>query len=222
MTEKPKDPFDRVEKSDDTPNERVLLEAESTEAFVERRRYQDLFNAREAVRERLRNRPAALAEGHVDRDDLNEDLHAATRALVLEAEPLFRNTEFGKQLWTQRTLGPAHLSHAFPEHLDYANVVDIDASRLPSGVQVAGDRIQFSGIKPYANLSTAVVNVEIERPATHSRNPDAINKESGQVSLIPPKNICDDVFRATNELFTELGIMGKLGGEDYRADEPGA
>lgn len=202
------------------PDEKVIVEAETTEAFLERRRYQDLFNAREEVVKRLRHRPE-LRSSEKRREELDEDLHAAVTSLVLEAEPLFRNTEVGRQLWSERVLGPVHISQAFPEAVDYANVTDMDTSRLPARVQIKDGQIRFRGIEPYAELTAGILTVKLEQSIS-SRNPHAKQEEKVRIETVPPKEVSAEAFRATNDLFSELDLMGKLGGEDYRADEPGA
>jgi hypothetical protein len=199
-------------------DERVILEAESTEAFVERRRFQDLFEARRGVLSALRDRPRAESQG-VANYDISADLHAATRAFVLEAKWLFEGSELGRELWTNRQLGPVDASEAL--HTPEAGTISrMEGDALPVGVQLYDDKIHVEGVRSYADLSSVVVPVRLEREL--NRRGAAVKAEETYARFLPPRELSEQAFAATDELLAEPDVLGKLGADDYRADEPGA
>ncbi|POG57254.1 hypothetical protein [Haloferax marisrubri] len=199
-------------------NEKVLLQAETTEAFVERRRFQDLFDARSEALEPLRKWPALRNEVR-DQRQLREETHAAVRTYLTESGQLFRATDFGRELWTERVLGPVSLSESIP-NLDQEQIVAVDGRKLPDGIQMRGEKLLFKGLRAYHGLSDAFVDVEYEKRVI-SANPNATKPEGGTVPLVPPKKIAEEAFEATDELLGELGVLGQLTGDDYDPSEPG-
>ena len=202
---------------DSAPDERVLLEAESTEAYLERRRFQDLLDARDAVVERLRGRPAArYSRDAPPVQHLDDDLHAATKAYIVEAKWLFDASTKGRRLWSDRQLGPVPVEAA----LAVWELDDLDASTLPAAVTYEDGALKLYGMGGYVRLSETEVRVTHTKTLDRRGSPTRRDKE--RVAFTPPRQLSEQAFSATDELLADMGVLGELGAGDWESEEPGA
>jgi hypothetical protein len=201
----------------DAPDERVLLEAESTEAYLERRRFQDLLDARDAVVKRLRDRPAArYSRDAPPVQHLDDDLHAATKAYIVEAKWLFDASAKGRRLWSERQLGPVPVEAA----LNVGELDDIDESTLPPQIEYRNGVFALDGVRAYVRLSET--DVRVTHTKTLDRRASPTRRDEERVRFTPPRRLSEAAFGATDELLAEMGVLGELGADDWESDEPGA
>lgn len=182
--------------------------ADSLDEFSDRARLQTLFETRHEAAEAIRRAPIRELELEHKTTEYNPQylvdriVRAGVTAYILEAEPLLRNTEPGRELWSNHQLRPVHLPEYAPahpdgewEHVSMAEPAGIDAGR-------DADMIQLEGLGDYVTLPDPI---ELDYTGLLNR-PDHSDTVTVTTRIGVDRETSTDVFRALNKLLADLGI----------------
>lgn len=201
------------ERESPEPADEIAVVVDDMDEFIDRTRYQQLFEARSAAMNALRDAPMSRVEGRGRgaREEevtyaVSESTRAAVAGYVLEAEPLYQNTDIGQELWRTASLGPLPISDVAP-NVTWGEVETHELFRVPESAAVLGtppNRVKLSGIGTFLEFGNAYLQ------ATSNSSGDWRGRERGDKTeiheLLTPPELSEQVFRVTNHLLTELGV----------------
>lgn len=214
---------------DEVPDETIFV-ADSVDEFVERRRYQELFEARERAAEALNSaveiEMRARGSGQQARDAKRAAVRQAVAGYVWEAEELFKNTQAGRKLWNNVELATIELADV----IDPGNAVNkgesfdgLSNATSRKGLQPERQNgrwvLQLWGVGDYVELSKTRIRAKCN--VGMDRRGHAQKTREMEISPSMPVAASREVYRATNALLaqSDLGIrMEAADGNEVESD----
>jgi len=191
---------------DEAPDEAVRVDDEVTD-MVDRARLTALFDAREQAAEAIRDAPLQRVEMRQAGQPpavVAEHVRSAVTAYVLEAEPLFQNTEEGRELWRSSRVGPIPLTDP-SKGVEWYEPPDATVINVRDEL-VRDDHILVPGIGTYVSLPSPIEVVwEGEESVTYRRG-NATKDRQERAEVRPPVEVSEAVFRASNRLLADIGL----------------
>lgn len=193
------------------PHEEAVLIADNVDEFVQRQRYQQIFDARSeagrAIRESETRKLDAVQSG-LDLPEaeavMRQTVRKAVESYVLECEPLYQQTEVGTALWSDTDLATVRalecVAGASPDDVG-------QLSLLGTGGLAVQDHpltIQVGGVGDYMAFNN--LRARLSRTESLNRRSAATQTDDKQVTLSTPVWLSREAFRATNALLNDLGV----------------
>jgi len=174
------------------------VEAVDPDEYISQRRLQDLFNARQEVRDR-RTKVESIPEA----SDLAKQTayRTALESYVEELHPLLLEHELGTELWSNREFGSVIFYPTESENCDRSTKQELGLS--PKIVEVTGLQSLFQYQSPIAVEFKPTGRTRIEkglgRTAYERVQPFTVRKQINRAAL-------DQMFLSCNEYLVEIGI----------------
>lgn len=129
---------------EDTPPDEIAVIADGIDEYIDKARYQMLFDARKEAASALRSVPDAVAQSANTGDQkyVSGSVWSAVNTYIHEVEPLFKNTRIGQIAWHSAELGPVPLPRWLPglAEVDFvwSDVDKYEIQGRPVGFKIEG------------------------------------------------------------------------------------
>lgn len=213
--------------------EELVFVADSVTEFVERRRWQQIHEAREAARNRLTAAPRIRGEhsGQAAVDAVRREIAAAVETYVMEVETLYKRTEPGRKLWRDTEIATVDVREVATlplddgDRLDDLDVTQVGDAQLPmrrhdprdEWGQPTDDPPQVTffvgGVRDFLTIANLRLRVDaevlIQAGCTWKRK-----QRHRTARATVPTRISKEVYRATNALVEHVGPGLEVGDAD--------
>jgi hypothetical protein len=188
-------------------DEQVVYAADNISDYVQRTRYQQLFERKEAASKAFDRVTMVRREPAVDQSDVREIVRQAVESYVLEVESLYQQTEPGRALWEQAEIDVIPIAEALGEVAEHKklSLKSAEAARGLRVMEVNGQQsLVVKGVKNYLKLPDTRLSATFEKEMNRRGSPTT--EETYQLGATVPLRTSREVFRATNALLEQLDL----------------
>ena len=206
------------EPQDDRPD-KVVHVTDDLEEYVERKRYDAIFDAKEEARQGISVANRYLASenpmpNNLDRQHLRERTANRVVEFLSEIRQILRRSEQGQQLAAQKHLGTVSLLRTTSQCDGEPHTV-----QTHSGLEPVEEHGQFyyilEGTNDYQDL--ARTNATVTYITESKRRGGGKNLESATINPQPPIEITQSVYSESTDLLSTVGLDLELG--ESQSDE---
>ena len=195
------------ESEEEIIDEQVVYAADNISDYVQRTRYQQLFERKEAASKAFDRVTMVRREPAVDQSDVREIVRQAVESYVLEVESLYQQTEPGRALWEQAEIDVIPIAEALGEVAEHKklSLKSAEAARGLRVMEVNGQQsLVVKGVKNYLKLPDTLLSATFEKEMNRRGSPTT--EETYQLGATVPLRTSREVFRATNALLEQLDL----------------
>ena len=195
------------ESEEEIIDEQVVYAADNISDYVQRTRYQQLFERKEAASKAFDRVTMVRREPAVDQSDVREIVRQAVESYVLEVESLYQQTEPGRALWEQAEIDVIPIAEALGEVAEHKklSLKSAEAARGLRVMEVNGQQsLVVKGVKNYLKLPDTRLSATFEKEMNRRGSPTT--EETYQLGATVPLRTSREVFRATNALLEQLDL----------------
>jgi hypothetical protein len=184
----------------DGDGEAVVHVADDLDEWLQRQRYQDIFTAKRAASEAIKD--TAIAEAESPMAARKQAAEVVTQFLV-EIKRVFEDTERGTELWHYE-----HITTFGLAELPQLATTTFDTLTTVRGVEPVEQNGQFyyriDGIQQYRELTdtTAVIQWEYVANSATGR----VEEQSQRVTPYPPVAVSREVYELATDLLGDVGL----------------